>query len=143
MHQNYFANANSLQYTNGLHNNLEEIIIDNLIINTTLCNCTICNVSIDINQFQFLISGNSTRGLCYLVLMFPLNFFSLIVWSILHIILPRMDSQLNFQSKIFQLNSNCLSRQSFTKLTLFDFLSPLKTFSLQLLVIEKWNYILI
>ena len=120
-----FCKCKFTAFTNGLHNNLDEIIIDNLILQQfVIVQCsTICNVSIDINQFQFLISGNS--GLCYLVLMFPFYFFFVfwIVWSILYIILPRMDSQLNFQSKIFQLNSNCLSRQSFTKLTLFDLLS--------------------
>ena len=33
------------------------------------------------------------------------------------------NGQFNFQSRIFQLNSKCLSRQTFTKLTLFDLLS--------------------
>ena len=70
-----FCKCKFTAFTNGLHNNLDEIIIDNLILQQfVIVQCsTICNVSIDINQFQFLISGNS--GLCYLVLMFPFYFF--------------------------------------------------------------------
>ena len=45
---------------------------------------TICNVSIDINQFQFLISGNS--GLCYLVLMFPIHFFYFQLFEVFYIL---------------------------------------------------------